>query len=181
MKLQNPFQTPNRQRGAALIVALLMLLVMTVLGVAAMGVTRMEERMAGNTRDIDVAFQAAEAGLRDSEERIRALTLRPNPTSTIPSPIYTQDLWKTVNLRTADYLTWWRTNAIEYGAAGTQEITDSTRDPRVLTEDMGFVPDSLTVGHGPPEGRNFYKITSNAAGASNDANAILESTYTRRY
>jgi type IV pilus assembly protein PilX len=181
MKLQNTFQNRIRQRGAALIVALLMLLVMTVLGVAAMGVTRMEERMAGNTRDIDVAFQAAEAGLRDSEERIRALILRPNPTSTIPSAIYTQDLWKTVNLKTANFTTWWTPNAIEYGTASVREITDSTRDPRVLTEDMGFVPDSLTVGHGPPEGRNFYKITSNAAGATDDANAILESTYTRRY
>lgn len=181
MKSQNPVSIRIRQRGAALIVALLMLLVMTVLGVAAMGVTRMEERMAGNTRDIDVAFQAAEAGLRDSEERIRAMTIRPNPAAAAGSAIYTQDQWKTVNMRTTAYSPWWTTNGVEYGAADTQEITDATRDPRIVTEDMGFVPDSLTIGHGPPEGRNFYKITSNAAGASNDANAILESTYTRRF
>ena len=60
----------QRQRGAALVIALIMLLVMTVLGLAAMQITRMEERMAGNTRDLNLAFQGAEAGLRDSEERI---------------------------------------------------------------------------------------------------------------
>jgi type IV pilus assembly protein PilX len=181
MKQQNPISIRVGQRGAALIVALLMLLIMTVLGIAAMGVTRMEERMAGNTRDIDVAFQSAEAGLRDSEERIRAMTIRPNPASAAGSAIYTQDQWKLVNMRTTAYSPWWITNGIEYGTPSVQEITDSTRDPAVVTEDMGFVPDSLTLGHGPPEGRNFYKITSNAAGATNDANAILESTYTRRF
>ena len=46
-----------------------MLLIMTVLGVTAMQMSRMEERMAGNSRDINLAFQGAEAGLRDSEAR----------------------------------------------------------------------------------------------------------------
>jgi type IV pilus assembly protein PilX len=169
----------GRQTGAALVVALLMLLVMTVLGIASMGVTRMEERMAGNARDMDLAFQGAEAGLRDSEERIRVMTSRPNTCSTAPCAIWQQDHW-TVDFRD-QLLSWWQTNAIEYGAAGTREVMDTTRDPLVLTEDMGFVPDSLTVGHGPPEGRSFYKITSNSSGASDTANAVLESTYTRRF
>ena len=39
-------------------------------GITAMQVTRMEERMAGNSRDVNLAFQGAEAGLRDSEARI---------------------------------------------------------------------------------------------------------------
>jgi type IV pilus assembly protein PilX len=180
MNLQSRTSNLSRQRGAALVIALLMLLVMTVLGVAAMGVTRMEERMAGNARDLDVAFQSAEAGLRFSEERIRALTLRPNTGTAAGSAVYTLDHWKLTDLRNAA-LSWWTTNAIEYGTPSVREITDSTRDPLVVTEDLGFIADSLTRGHGPPEGRSFYKITSNASGATNSANAILESTYTRRY
>ena len=43
------------------------------------------------------------------------------------------------------------------------------------------MPDSLTIGHGPPEGRDFYRVTANSTGASDTANAVLESTYTRRY
>jgi type IV pilus assembly protein PilX len=54
-----------RQRGAVLIVALIFLVILTMLGVTAMTGTTMETRMAGNARDLGVALQAAEAGLRD--------------------------------------------------------------------------------------------------------------------
>jgi type IV pilus assembly protein PilX len=60
-------------------------------------------------------------------------------------------------------------------------VTDVTRDPLYVVEDMGFVPDSLAIGHGPPEGRNFFRITANSSGASDTAEAVLESTYTRRF
>ena len=56
-----------RQKGAVLVVSLLILLVMTVLGVAAMGTTTLQERMANNNRQQQVAFQAAEAALRAAE------------------------------------------------------------------------------------------------------------------
>src|SRR5688572_33183181 len=56
----------HRERGAVLIVALLFLVMLTMLGITAMTGTTMEERMAGNARDNSVAFQAAEAALRDA-------------------------------------------------------------------------------------------------------------------
>jgi type IV pilus assembly protein PilX len=40
---------------------------MTVLGVASMGTTTLQERMANNNRQQQVAFQAAEAALRSAE------------------------------------------------------------------------------------------------------------------
>ncbi len=169
----------SRQQGAALVVALLMLLVLTVLGIAAMQVTRMEERMAGNSRDVNLAFQGAEAGLRDSEARIAAMTTRPLPCSAAPCAVWHKDLLEP-DLRD-QILSWWTTNGTEYGVAGTAEITEVTRDPLVVTESLGFVPDSLSIGHGPPEGRDFYKVTANSTGASDTANAVLESTYTRRF
>jgi type IV pilus assembly protein PilX len=169
----------NAQRGAALVVALIMLLVMTVLGIAAMQVTRMEERMAGNSRDINLAFQGAEAGLRDGEGRINAMTTRPLPCSAAPCAVWRRD-FLAQDLRD-QLLAWWNTNGTEYGAAGTAELTEVTRDPIVVTESLGFVPDSLSIGHGPPEGRDFYRVTATSTGASDTANAVLESTYTRRY
>jgi len=60
----------HRQSGAALIVSLILLLVMTLLGVSAMQTNVLEEKMAGNFRDRDLAFQAAEAALRDGETDI---------------------------------------------------------------------------------------------------------------
>ncbi|KEA64591.1 Type IV fimbrial biogenesis protein PilX [Marinobacterium lacunae] len=50
-----------------LIVALIMLLLISIIGVSAMQSTSMEERMAGNLYDRHTAFQAAEAALREGE------------------------------------------------------------------------------------------------------------------
>lgn len=170
------------QRGAVLVISLILLLVMTVLGLAAMHVTRMEERMAGNYRDVNIAFQGAESGLRDAEVRIRQMVARPDTCASAPCAV--PAVWERnalpENLRNQDG-EWWTDNALEYGEDGEHEITQATADPRVLIEDAGFVPDSLTVGHGPPEGRNFYRITAHSFGATDTARAVLESTYTRRF
>lgn len=61
-------QGTNRQQGSALIVSLLILIVMTLIGITGMGTSNLEEKMAGNARDTALAFQAAEAALRDAEE-----------------------------------------------------------------------------------------------------------------
>ena len=67
--LTNRF-TRNRQQGAVLIVALVLLLVLTVLGTAGIQDTTMEERMAGNFRDQAVALEAAEFALRHGEAEL---------------------------------------------------------------------------------------------------------------
>ena len=59
---------PQQQRGIALIVGLVILVVMALLGTAAYSVATQEERMAGNTRDHARAFQAAEFALRQCEQ-----------------------------------------------------------------------------------------------------------------
>ncbi|UHD17897.1 pilus assembly PilX family protein [Thiocapsa bogorovii] len=56
-----------RQKGVVLVVALMFMLVMTVVGITAMRSTILQERMAGNVRDRELAFQAAEAALRAGE------------------------------------------------------------------------------------------------------------------
>ena len=61
----------SRQRGSALITALSILLVLTVLGVSAMSTSALQERMAGNARDAEVAFEAAEAALRAAENYLQ--------------------------------------------------------------------------------------------------------------
>lgn len=67
-KLQK--KTARNQSGAVLVVSLIMLLLLTLIGVTGMQTTSMEEKMAGNTRDRSVAFQAAESALRDAERDI---------------------------------------------------------------------------------------------------------------
>lgn len=60
-------QLPATQRGAVLIVTLVMLLILTLLALGSMRGTTLEERMAGNLRDESQAFQAAEMGQRVAE------------------------------------------------------------------------------------------------------------------
>src|SRR5262245_18937624 len=73
------FSSRATQGGAVLVVSLLLLLVMTVLALGASQATRMQERMAGNARDYDLAFQSAESGLRTCERLINAPTLTSAP------------------------------------------------------------------------------------------------------
>ena len=50
---------PARQRGVTLVVALMLLLAVTLLGLASMRGTGMQERMSANLYDRAIAFQAA--------------------------------------------------------------------------------------------------------------------------
>ena len=61
---------PNHQRGITLIVALIFLGVLALLGITAAQVMSLEERMAGNARNKDLAFQAAEAALNAAQADI---------------------------------------------------------------------------------------------------------------
>ena len=69
--INKQFKLKKRQAGSALIIGLTILLLMLILGTAGMRTTIMEERMAGNTRDYNNAFQAAEVGLIDGEQDVR--------------------------------------------------------------------------------------------------------------
>jgi type IV pilus assembly protein PilX len=60
----------SRQRGASLLVSLIFLVVMAMLGVTLASMTGLEERMAGGTRDRNLALQSAEAALRAAEEKL---------------------------------------------------------------------------------------------------------------
>jgi type IV pilus assembly protein PilX len=55
------------QQGAALIVVLMLLLIVTLLGLASMRGAILQERRAGATYGRSLAFQAAEAALREGE------------------------------------------------------------------------------------------------------------------
>ncbi|MCW5238449.1 hypothetical protein D5047_20220 [Verminephrobacter eiseniae] len=58
---------PARQRGLSLIIVMLILIVVSILGVGGMRIAMMAERGTRNDRDMQIAWQAAEAGLVDAE------------------------------------------------------------------------------------------------------------------
>lgn len=63
------FSYPSTQRGAVLIVALVMLLLLTLISLSSMRGTALQENMASNLRESNVSLQAAEAALRAGEKQ----------------------------------------------------------------------------------------------------------------
>lgn len=58
------------QRGVALVVALILLVVITLVGLAAVRGTIMQQRMSSNLYDRQIAFQSAEAAMRAATDLI---------------------------------------------------------------------------------------------------------------
>ncbi len=168
---RQPPHTQRRERGAILVSALLMLLVLTVIGVSVMQITRMQERMAGNTRDLNLAFQGAEAAPRDAEQ-----FLWDTPSiiaCNTPDCVRPRGILPVLNNQTE---AWWNAQSQEYGADGDQEIEELDSDPQFVAEELAFVG-PLVVDD--PGGRMFYQVTSRSTGATGATNTTLQTTYAK--
>src|SRR5262249_27858086 len=155
-----------------MVVSLLLLLVMTVLALGASQATRMQERMAGNSRDHDLALQNAEAGLRAGERLIDdpALTAAPTPCSSGRCQGY--ELNYLTSSLAYEAGSWWDANSWRYertetwstrtgnstGEIGWEGSSMALSDPHFVIEEVEEVPDSLTVPPtGPPPSRMYYR------------------------
>jgi type IV pilus assembly protein PilX len=70
MKILRPtyhLAKPRQERGVALIISMILLVLITMVGLASLRSVVLEEKMAANFYDRSLAFQAAEAGLRAGE------------------------------------------------------------------------------------------------------------------
>lgn len=162
------------QRGAALIVSLVILLLMTIIGITSMSTNSMEEKMAGNMRDRNLAFQAAEAALRDGEALLAPPAVVPTPCNDPPC----------LMVASGDFLTlgaaWWMASAREFGVAGVADIAGASQDPRYVIEVADQDSDDLGLG-GLKTGRDYYRVTARGLGGAATTQVILQSTYVRAY
>jgi len=169
------------QRGAILVTSMLLLLVLTIIGVTVMQMSRMQERMAGNSRDVNLAFQAAEGALRSAELFIRERAVRPVTcagTAEGNCPVITEG---TVDGTTANQdETWWEEKGQTYGQA---EMDGLETAPTAVIEELGFVrtDGGVVMGQEPPDGRDFFQVTSRSTGGSGLAEIVLQSTFTRKF
>lgn len=60
----------RRQSGMSLVIVLILLVAMSLLGIAILRSTAMQERMSANLRDRSLAFQAAEATMRFAQNQV---------------------------------------------------------------------------------------------------------------
>lgn len=173
----------KNERGAVLIIALIMLLILTVLGVAVMESSVIEERMAGNAIDRNRAFQAAETALRMGEQQIANLVQQPiavnGPSNASPSVlgsviVGSPSWWSAGAVNDAWWLANGRDSALGWAAANTVR-----NDPRYVIEEYDTVCDGA-VTPTLSECKIVYRVTAFAWGARNST-VILQSLYARRY
>ena len=74
------------QRGVALVVALILLVVLTLVGLAAVRGTIMQQKMTANFSDRHIAFQIGEAGLRQAQLVVQGVPT-PVTAATLPATI----------------------------------------------------------------------------------------------
>ncbi|MDF1589445.1 MAG: PilX N-terminal domain-containing pilus assembly protein [Gammaproteobacteria bacterium] len=178
----------NRQQGAVLIVSLIMLLLLTLLGVSAMKTSLTEEKMAGNSRDRELAFQAAETALRDAELWLAAQPTEIEANATGSNRIWTGNAMDPNTANAANWwqernATWWANNADVYVPADVSSALSMVNtNPRTIIEYKQFVSDTLLIGSGSDEtGMTYYQVTARGTGGSDQARVLLQSTTARRY
>jgi len=91
----------RRQQGAALVMALAVLVLLTILGISAMKSSTLEYRMATSIQDKSVAFQAAESAL---VKAMGSVSLNPNQAQQVTYAGKTDGIGKS-NLVTATVTT----------------------------------------------------------------------------
>jgi len=177
----------TQQSGVVLVISLIMLLLLTIIGVTAMRVTGLEEKMAGNSKDQNVAFQAAEVNLRDSEVWLAGLVTEPEANTTGSNRIWTLNSMDptagdAVNWWQERDQAWWQANAVAFSASPPPLLPPVTTSPYSITELKQYVSDTLVLGTNNAQGGlTYYQVTARGTGGSDLSKALLQSTTIRRY
>lgn len=167
--------TERRERGSVLIISLMIMLLMTLISVTAMRTTIVEQKMAGNQRDLNIALQAAEGALRNAESYIESLAA------------VTAFNGGVTGLYTADDLvdpfssaTWSSANSRTY----TGNMTDAGTAPRYIIELVkeGEGENLIVENYGESSGAeavHTFRITARASGKTSNSYVYLQEYYAR--
>lgn len=166
------------QQGATLAVSLILLLIITLIGISAMQVTQLQEKMSSNFQDKLLSFTAAESALRAGEQFILNQTSVPSTYATCPSLPCVHDRYLNLDY-SAQADSWWAANGAAYGV----NLTDVATQPRYVVEYLQFVPDSPILGSSSTKstGVYYYQISAKGTGATDSAGSILQTTVARRF
>jgi type IV pilus assembly protein PilX len=168
---------PRGQRGAVLITVLMFLVALTLLGLGAVSQTSVEEKMAQNARDQDVALQAAEAALRDARIRITGVSASP------ATPVNFYDFTTTCTNGLCGQATQPVFSNYSLDVAPSQPLGTGTttrtlgvvaQQPRYLIERISIqVPGTPITA----SGISAYRITAKGFGRSANTQVIIQETF----
>ncbi|MCP8900320.1 pilus assembly PilX family protein [Gilvimarinus xylanilyticus] len=183
---QKAMMSFNKQSGVTLIVGLIMVLLLTIIGLAAIRGSNMQEMMAGNARDRHVAFEAAEAALRDGESNLA------DGHTSIDDEIANNTTGFYEGVDTPSRYYWlgkdaggaftpfdWDTEAATYG--GTLENVNE--QPKYAVEKLDYLEpgmDGSAAGFmsvQEQESRVMFRVTARGEGANENTVVVLQTTY----
>ncbi len=166
------FKSITKQRGLVLPMVLIFLVVMMLLGTAAIRNVTLEEKMAGNFRNRNLAFQAAEQALRYCENGIQSLAV-PIPVN-VQGPIAGKNYWE-------DPANWEDpTKAVDVPRSENEDVAKAAEladRPKCLVEliDTPAILSALETAANNAETGNKktqYRITARGVGL--DANTVVQ-------
>jgi type IV pilus assembly protein PilX len=189
VRLLDNVALPATQRGAALAISLVFLLLLTIIGITATTSSRLEEKMSGNLRDLSASEQMSESGLRAAGDWVRQQAVGGTP---LPenNPPGAGEVWilgsaGSGNLATATS-SWWMTDGLEYGVTGTDEFVSTDplvyfqayEDPRYVVEGYGSVVGDASFGS--QNSQAYYRTTAFGTGLTGNAQTVTQgSVFTR--
>lgn len=167
------------QRGITLVVGLVMVLLITIIGMSAIRSSGLQEQMAGNVRDRNIAFQAAEAALREGESFL----------DFGPSQVPMGDPGFVVSMDQPGALYWttpvadggfdWNNIAVDSAAT----IDGTLEKPKYVVEEVTFLEPGSDFGAIDlaslldMEEKTMFRVTSRAVGGTENTVVILQTTY----
>lgn len=175
----------HRQHGISLVIVLIFLVILSLLGVSAMQSSTLSARIARNEIDRNLAFQAAEAALRDGELDVRNQRFDRtmcNPLNPVGCRLVLTSGRKLFDSACTagrcdfspgvspweDAAVWGNAGvSVEYGTySGAADLPLVSKQPRYLLE--GIPPDNLAKGD------PSYRITSVGYGARGSSQVMLQ-------
>jgi type IV pilus assembly protein PilX len=158
----------DAERGLVLPIALILLLIVTLLSIAGIHTTGMQEHISGNLRDRSLAFQSAESALRAAEQALSAGTAATGGRAQRPGDIsYWEGCWNGTIINCPP-LNEHDVVAADWGLAGRAGY----RVERLRADDFGSLAADDPIASAP-----LYRVTARAVGGTPDAVVVLQATY----
>ena len=189
------------QRGVSLIMVMIILTIVSLLGIAAIQISMMSERGARNDRDMQLAWQSAEAALMDAENDLfgpgtssRRAVFTPVTDSSLfidgcgstgnsiglcrlvttgkPSWL-TVDFTDATSSATTTAYGKYTTGSFAAGGAGVQPV----KVPRYIIEAIKDPGDTNGLMIAPGQSKYVYRVTAMGFGPRSDIQAVVQMVY----
>lgn len=182
--LKNPI---HYQSGVVMAISLIILLALTIIGITSMQVTGTEEKMAANSKNTAMAFQAADTALRAAELTLAGTS---PPTFSVANNGI-GGLYTTLGVGALpsyyQSIDWDSTNTVKpYAVYTSGTLTGIHHPPAYIIEQLATsttegASSSLESTSSASESvdETWYRITARAIGTDHNAVVILQSIYKR--